>query len=347
VKAVRRWIRAEQFYLRHVRLAGRKKVVYALTPPPRLSNIGDHAQVVAIEAWLARQLSGWPVLEVDKDISTYGLRALRRLVSPEDRIILHSGGNLGDRGRWSENARRGIIEAFGAHPIVSLPQTIHFSDTEAGRAERARSAQIYRRHPRLAVLGRDPRSAELAAELSPRAVSFACPDFVLSLPPRPGAPVRPAAPEVLACLRLDNESTLSEDERVSLSSSLGARVQRFDTTLAEPIAVEARRKMLDETLERFRAVDAVVTDRYHGLIFAVLTRRPTVVLPTVDHKLTSAAHWFASLRYVRFASTPDEVPELLQDVLRADDFETPDWNALYFDPLLDRVEREGEATWGR
>lgn len=345
MRALGRLLTRARFARAHRRLRHERKVIYGLTPPPRLSNIGDHAQAVAIEAWIARQLPGLPVIELDKDLVRPALPALQRLVGPDDLVLLHSGGNLGDRGLWSENGRRALIAALPDNRVVSLPQTIHFSETDRGRAERAKSVAIYGAHPRLAVLGRDPRSAEFAAQLFPRAVSFGCPDMVLSLPPRPGEPPNPERPRVLACLRLDNESRLSEPERARLADGLGGSVERFDTTLDAPIAVAERRTKLDATLDRFRRVDAVVTDRYHGLIFAVLTRRPTVVLPTVDHKLTSAAHWFESLDYVRFAEQPDDVPQLLKEVLRGTDFTTPDWNRLHFDRLLDRVEEEGRARW--
>lgn len=343
---LRRMATRVAFRFKHRRMKNVRKVIYGLTPPPRLANIGDHAQVVAIKRWIEVQRPGWPVIEIDKDLGPIVLSALRGLVGPGDLILLHSGGNLGDRGTWSETGRRALISAFPQYPVVSLPQTIHFSNTERGHQERARSIEVYGTHPRLTVLGRDPRSAELAAELFPRAVSFGCPDFVLSLPPSPGQKPRLESPRILACLRLDKESRMEESQRRELTQSLGASVVRFDTTFQKPIPVDQRSRLLDETLDRFRDVDAIVTDRYHGLIFAVLTRRPTVVLPTVDHKLTSAAHWFRGLEYVRFARDAREVPELLHTLLRTSAFETPDWNALYFQPLLNRIEEAGREKWG-
>jgi pyruvyl transferase EpsI len=324
------------FAARHRRLFREAKIIYALTPPARLSNIGDHAQVVAIHLWLGKHFVGVPVVELDKDQSTELMPVLRRFISPDDVIFLHSGGNLGDRGLWSENARRAIIRNFPATKVVSLPQTIFFADTEKGTEERRRSARIYATHPDLTVIGRDPESGEIASRLFPRATTFSLPDFVLSLPPRPSASGGTAT-SILLCLRVDNESLLDESQRRHLAALLPYGTTRFDTTLPRPLEPRCREEELARTLSLFAAHDAVVTDRYHGLIFAVLCGKPTVVLRTVDHKLLSAMAWFREMPQVTIAGDVSDVPGALERVLAVEQPLMIDWNAAYFDPLPERL----------
>jgi pyruvyl transferase EpsI len=95
--------------------------------------------------------------------------------------------------------------------------------------------------------------------------------------------------------------------------------------------------VLNETLELFASSDLVVTDRYHGLIFSVLCRKPTVVLPTVDHKLTSALSWFSDVHFVRFVSAVDEAPEQINSFRNIQDRELPKWGDRYFDALPNRL----------
>lgn len=326
---------------RGVRLRGRQKILYALTPPPSLSNVGDHAQVVAIRAWLARHHSGLPVLEVDKRESLDAGPVLSRLVGPEDLIYLHSGGNLGDRGLWSETARRSLIARFPDNAIVSLPQTIYFSDTDDGRRQRAITERVYGAHPRLTVIGRDPESHAIANAMFPSARTLAMPDFVLSLPPREPRPRPAGSARVLLCLRRDAESVLGRDDVESLRRALAPDLTTsFDTTLAEPIPRSRRHAIVEETLDLFSAHDAVITDRYHGLIFAVLCRRPCVALPTVDHKLTSAMHWFEGVPFVRMVERPADAPSAMRDLMAQPsdtDRGVPDWNAEYFDRIPDSI----------
>jgi pyruvyl transferase EpsI len=329
-------LRNGQFLIRYRRLFNETKIIYALTPPAHLPNIGDHAQVVAISSWLSKHFVGIPVVELDKDQSTDLMPVLRWFISPDDIIFLHSGGNLGDRGLWSENARRAIIRNFHATRVVSLPQTIFFADTERGAEERRRSTRIYAGHPDLTIIGRDPESGGIAARLFPRATTFSLPDFVLSLPPRRTAPRGPS-PSILLCLRADNESLLDESQRRDLAALLPYRTTRFDTTLPRPLELRRRKEELANALSVFAAHDAVVTDRYHGLIFGVLCGKPTVVLQTVDHKLASAMAWFREMPQITMASSVTDIPRALECVMAVDQPVTIDWNAAYFDPLPERL----------
>ena len=324
------------FAHRHRSLRNVRKIIYAITPPPRLKNIGDHAQAVAIHRWLQKQYPGLPVLEMDKDRARYFLPALKRLVGPDDLIFLHSGGNLGDRGMWSESIRRLIIGSFPGNKIVSLPQTIFFSDTPRGHSERENTRCIYGEHPDLTIIGRDPLSGDIAQDLFPGAQTFSIPDFVLSLTPYPPAPHNDT-PRILLCLRGDDESALPPDARDAFASELPYSHEMFDTTLAEPIPADDRERILKKTLDYFYSFDIVITDRYHGVIFSVLCRKPCLVIRTVDHKLTSALTWFRDVPYVMFVDDLDRIGDMVKKALAIDTFDTPDWNRDYFDPLPGRI----------
>ena len=324
------------FAYEHRDLKPQAKIIYSLTPPPYLKNVGDHAQVIAIRAWLDQHFGKLPVMEMDKDRGHYYLPALRWLVNSDDIFFLHSGGNLGDRGIWSEGMRREVIRNFPQNQIISLPQTIFFSDTEKGQKEQSNSRRIYANHPNLTVIGRDPRSGELAQELFPQAKTFCMPDFVLSLPPR-HSQIKHNSPQILLCLRLDPETVLTSKQRQEIGENLPYECTYYDTTLDRAIAIDQREATLNKTLDKFLNADVVVTDRYHGLIFTVLCQKPCVVLRTIDHKLTSAIHWFEDLPQVMFAQSLEEVPELVERCLQNDTQKTIDWSEQYFDRIPELV----------
>jgi len=332
LRPVKEKLQNAKFLYTHKYLINQRKIIYALTPPPYLKNIGDHAQVVAIRLWLQKHFPELPVIELDKNESKKFLPALKQLVQPSDLFFLHSGGNLGDRGIWSESIRRLVISSFPQNKIVSLPQTIYFSDTPTGRTERENTRRIYATHPNLTVIGRDPQSGELAKELFPKAQTFCMPDFVLSLPPRQ-SDRKNNPPKVLLCLRLDDESALNVEQRKEIAEKLPYDCTYFDTTIANPIKVNERKDVIERTLDLFQAADVVVTDRYHGLIFTVLCRKPCVVLPTVDHKLTSAMHWFKEIPFIKFVPNIDAIPSLVEECLSVESREVTDWNSEYFDKI--------------
>ena len=327
------WIvRNIAFFAENKHLVNTKKILYALTPPPKLKNIGDHAQAVAIRIWLENSFPSVEVIELDKEQSRYYLPALKRLLNPQDIVFLHSGGNLGDRGIWSEKIRRLLIKNLPQNKIISLPQTIFFSETQNGKIQKEITRNIYKSHPNLVVIGRDPYSGDLAQDLFPKAQTFCMPDFVLSLPPR-SPDNKNNAPKILLCLRLDNESALSDDQRQTMASLLPYDCTYYDTTLDSPIPLDQREEILDQTLKLFLEHDVVITDRYHGLIFTVLCQKPCIVLRTVDHKLTSAIYWFKDMSSIIFAETLSELPDRVSDCLENDDRSAPNWNTLYFDKI--------------
>jgi pyruvyl transferase EpsI len=335
-KPLRKVVRNLYFLYSKRKLRSRRKIIYALTPPPRLSNIGDHAQVIAIRKWIDKHFPDYPVIELDKNQVSYYLPALKRLIRKDDIFFLHSGGNLGDRGMWSETARRLIISTFINNKIISLPQTIYFSNTEKGIREKENSRRIYSAHPDLTIIGRDPKSGELANELFPNAKTFCMPDFVLSLngicSEKENVP-----PKAILCLRHDDESILNDTQRKQLEEILPYSCKYFDTTLEKRINIYERKDLFQKTLQLFGTHDIVITDRYHGLIFAVLCRKACVVLRTVDHKLISAMDWFNELPFVKFAKDLKEVPLLAEKCLKVQDRHEPNWNEQYFDKLPELI----------
>ena len=317
------------------------RILYGLVPTAGLRNVGDHAQVVAIQKWITKHYPGRPIVELDKNVVVACADQIRAMTRPTDLVFLHSGGNLGDRGLWSETARRTLISALPNNRIVSLPQTIFFSDTPAGHHQKAASKAIYATHDHLTVMGRDQVSGELAKALFPRAQVITMPDFVLSLRREDfGLPTSDAhSGKVLACLRLDDESIFSAAEREQVVARIGAPTTLYDTTLSTEIEETERNQIVRDALALFNDHEAIVTDRFHGVIFGVLCRKPVVVLRTVDHKLTSAVAWFKDIPNVQFCDHLDQLHDVLERVRATPVKRYPDFNALYFDRLPGLIEQ--------
>ncbi|MEX0597538.1 MAG: polysaccharide pyruvyl transferase family protein [Candidatus Paceibacterota bacterium] len=320
---------------KYLLLENKRKIIYALVPPSELTNIGDHAQVIAIRLWFERHYPEYPVLEVDKNEVIYGQELLKNIISRDDVIFLHSGGNLGDRGMWSETGRRLMIQNFPDNKIISLPQTIYFSDTEKGNEQKEITRKIYAEHRRLTIIGRDKESGELAKKLFPNSQVLTIPDFVLSMRIEDFNLERKAAPtdNVIACLRRDDESKFNEKEIREIIGFCGKNTTIVDTTLESNIDIDFRINVVRQFLENVINHKAMVTDRFHGAIFSVICGRPAVVLPTVDHKLTSAVEWFGDMSSVIFCPEISELDNLLNKLLNQNISETIDFREKYFDKL--------------
>ncbi|EPB3089778.1 polysaccharide pyruvyl transferase family protein [Vibrio vulnificus] len=311
-----------------------KRIIYAITPTPELSNLGDQAQVVAIYDWLKRNYPEYTIIEVNKDEVIHCVESFKSEVRNDDLIVLHSGGNLGDRGLWSETSRRVMISNFPNNKILSLPQTINFRNTDKGQKELAISKNIYNSHLHLTIVARDKESFRLANKYFDKCSTNKAPDFVLSYNTQHlDLENQSTNGKVLFCLREDDESDISKEQREKMLQSSKLEYDVFDTTIPENINNDVRKQKLDDVLKMFSQYEYIVTDRFHGLIFSILCKKPTVVLKTVDHKLTSAFDWFEDVKFVKFADSTEVVNETIEEVLKESNFNVPDWNEKYFDQL--------------
>lgn len=319
-------------YGRLIRSKNKRKIIYTMAAPKRLTNLGDHAQDIAITRWFKKNFPALKVMEFNSVETKKYICLIKRYTHSDDLVFLRSGGNLGDRYLDGEILRRQVIQSFVRNKTVILPQTIYFSDTPSGAREQELTSKAYAAHPDLTVIARDPRSGELAKTLFPFAQTFCMPDFALSLKAKPHDS-KSDAQTILLCLRKDEEGILSAHQKQQLAASLPYRYKYSDTVLDRPIPKNKRESILDKNLRLFQSSAGVVTDRFHGLIFSVICGRPCVVLPSSDHKLSSGISWFKEIPFVTFAKDIEEVPALLEHCLSAERSAMPDWNEIYFDRI--------------
>ena len=321
--------------LRFLLASKESRIIYILTPTASLKNLGDHAQVIAIRSWFSQHFPQHHVVEVNKNEAIYGQWMLKRSVKEGDLIFLHSGGNLGDRGVWSERGRRLVINNFRTNKIVSLPQTIFFSDSAQGYRERAESQKIYNAHPLLTIMSRDQKSHAIARELFHNANHLLVPDFVnlLSLKFFGLDDRQPRVGSTLAIIRNDQESAFQGRGGGVIKNLVSGKVSITDTQTKLPLPSFARKFMVARFVRSIQGFEVVVTDRLHGLIFSILANRPTVVLGTRDHKLEASFEWFDANSAALFSRDVDEVPELLSKARSLESNRAIDFKAVYFDSL--------------
>jgi pyruvyl transferase EpsO len=87
--------------------------------------------------------------------------SVRRAVPADAVIVLHGGGNFGDLYPVHQHFRESVVRQFPEHPIVLMPQTVHFQSEQA----RQESAAIFRQHRNLLLMVRDTRSLDAVAGL--------------------------------------------------------------------------------------------------------------------------------------------------------------------------------------
>ena len=327
-----------------------RKIVYLMSPSPKLRNIGDQAQAVAIRSWFAKHYSEFPVLEINDLLPVHKVHQLAEITNPDDIVFLHSGGNLGDRYLGSEIQRREIIRTLPKNRIIILPQTIFFSDNDRGREQACLSSEVYSGHDALTLLARDTESERIAQKIFKNVDILKIPDFVLSTPPRNEFRGSKLA-NVLICIRKDMLGKLSNRESsevfTKLDNALPCKWELHDTNIDRDIPPEKRHLEFVKMLDLFDGFDAVITNRFHGTIFSVLTRKTCVILETLPFgnwvdksmKVKGSSQWFKDLPFVELAHGIEDISEVLTRTSSTNDRKLPNWNDLYFDPLREKLFR--------
>lgn len=284
---------------------------------PSYNNIGDSAIALSARTLLQDLFPGIRISEISQENVMRWMGELRNYLSGEDLIVLPGGGNMGDEYLDIEQFRRSVLLNFPRNPVLSLPQTIFFSDTGKGRAEYEKSLCIYNAHPKFLLLVREQQSYEWLQQHSFRGKAALFPDPVLYRREFGGECERENG---LCCLRNDLESVLSEEEKKNVKQILrdqtGLPVSMIDMFhISARISAAERADIVETKFMEFRKAKVVVTDRLHGMIFSAVTQTPCLALRNYNHKLESFHNtWLKDLPQIAFVDTLEELEKRLSEI---------------------------------
>ncbi len=268
----------------------------ALVDFPDHSNVGDSAIWLGEMAYL-RKRGRLPAYY--SAIADFEDDACRTAIGGGP-ILIHGGGNMGTLWPKHEAFRLHLLRTHRGHPIVQMPQSIHYADPAAA----AEMAEAIRAHGQFTLLVRDARSLAFAEQHFDCDIRL-CPDAALMLDRQQRGP---ATVPVFALLRTDHERAagdaalpagvvaddwLEEDggekRRLRLSLKLGRLLTR------DPMVQRAARQQrlaewrFQRGLAMLSAGELVVTDRLHAHILSLLLDIPHVLLDNSYGKVAGFA----------------------------------------------------------
>lgn len=282
-----------------------------LVGTPRHGNIGDQAIVFA-EYFVLKNLFPdhqiidvpYPYLMDELSEIFYGL-GFQKYVQPDDLMVMHGGGNLGNLWINEEIFRRSIIEKFHGNKIIIFPQSVHFTNDAEGQKQAIISKQIYNAHPDLHLMLRDENSYNLANDIFPEINTYLLPDVVTSLYGITDK-VNVEREGVLFVLRHDKEKVRDDSNVQRLQEFLMANNIPFsvtDTVIDEIIYKENREQKILDVLMKIRQSRLVITDRFHGVVFSYITRTPVMAFKSFDTKISSGIKWFKDIPSIYYAES--------------------------------------------
>jgi pyruvyl transferase EpsO len=259
----------------------------AMVDFPNYSNVGDSAIWLGQMAYLAARHGKRPsyISGLD-DHSHEGLDA----AMPSGPILITGGGSFGDIWGGHQELRESILGRWPGRPVVQLPQSIHYTSPENAD----RMARAIARHGNFVLLVRDEESKAFAERHFDCRVRL-CPDMAFAI----GAIEPAAAPDfpVLAMLRADQERAMAYDfeaypdlpvedwigeSRAAIRAAKALGAVRAASLSPEWIRTgklqAAAMARLRRGIRQISRGQAIVTDRLHVHICALLIGRPHAVL---------------------------------------------------------------------
>lgn len=274
---------------------------------PWYGNIGDQAICLGEHVILQEVYQGTKIIDVPYAIFYCRLvRAFGLGIKQKDTIFMQGGGNMGSLYPHEEQIRRDVAKKYADNKIIVMPVSIFFADDEMGQKELIKSIDAYQKARDLTIIQRDEVSHQYALKHFPMVRNILAPDAATSLEGVCRPEVRQG---VQFFLRADKEKVSSDTLLDAIKASLQAKNIPYeinDTTINSSVLNEDRRERVQERLQMAAKARVVVTDRFHGLVFSVITHTPVIVFKSFDSKISSGIKWFSDLSWVHYAEGWDQ-----------------------------------------
>lgn len=279
-----------------------KKIIYLLSP--LYGNMGDQAIAYASLNFYKENFKDYFILEFDKSKIYKDFFAIKGCMNKEDIVVLQGGGNMGNLYMQEEEPRRFIIKHFKNNTIISMTQTISFTNDEQGKIEKERTKLIYNKHKKLILLAREDKSYEEMTKMF-NAKIIKVPDIVFYL----GDTMDSNEDRTLitTCLRNDKESVWKDrkDKFIKDVEKDYQNVFIYDTVINKDVYFQSRVSELNHMWNNFKKSRVVVTDRLHGMILCAITKTPCIALKSLDYKVVESYKWIKDLNYIELVEDLD------------------------------------------
>lgn len=271
---------------------------------PRYTNMGDQAVSLAERKYIENEFPNYQYIEIIEEDGDEAIPVVQENLRKDDVIAFTGGGNMGNLYHNHEEARRKVFSTFVDNLTISFPQSIHFEDNEDGEIEKRISQEAYSKNPNLVLVARDAQSFHRMLTTFDNKVIFT-PDMVLYMNSVDWKFERNGA---LFVLRHDSEKVVKQTTIDKIKEILGGDrpVERVDTVLDEPkeITPITRDTLFEQQLELFSHQEIIITDRWHAMVFSVLTGTPCLLFGNSYGKGKHA--YFDWLEHVNWIDYTDE-----------------------------------------
>ena len=286
---------------------------------PEYGNLGDQAIAIAIKKILKDKYEDKLILEFTIDEYRRNSSLIKRIVNSKDVIHLIGGGNFGNLYEDIEMQRREIVSSFPENKIIVMPQSISFKNNSKLEEEKENMSNFYSRHNNFHIITRDEKSYEIGKSIFKNNNIYIMPDIVLYLENYYLGKMKQERENVIFTIRNDEEKILSNNKISEIITILERNNIKYlveDTAVNYSVGKETRDYEVEKILRKISGAKLNITDRFHGLIFSVITNTPVIVFKSLDHKIEYGVKWFKHLDWVHYVEEKDDIEEIILKYLK-------------------------------
>lgn len=295
-----------KYKILNLKLLFQSNVDIYLLGTPEYGNLGDHA-IANAERKLFKDL-GKKCVEISSTSIMYNIDGIKKIIKNKD-IVITGGGFLGNIWMNEENMVRKVIKNFPNNKITIFPQTIYYEDTEQGKKEKEITFNLYRKHKNLMIFAREKKTYDMIKKELGEENSKLVPDIVLYLNMTNNNIERKN--KITICLRKDKEK-LQYDVIDSLINDLADEIIYSDTVVNYRVTEKNRKQELNKKFREFQESKLIITNRLHGMIFAVITSTPCICADNITKKVSGVYEWIKDLEYIKLINENTTEEELAQ-----------------------------------
>lgn len=304
----------KSFFLRQLKkdFAHKSGPRFILMLTPVHKNLGDHAIAIGEIKLLSELNPAAQIIEVSELVYNACKKDLKTLIGKQDKIFIQGGGFFGNLYFESHDARREIIENFEDNEIICFPVSIYYTDNKEGYELLQRDKLTFKGDQQVTLMVRDEISFAFAKREFEKVNLILAPDCAMALETDNFIPIEERK-GALFVWRKDKEKVVDNDMLSKILHILpkDTEYEIIDNIYKCKLNARNRAAAVYEQIAKIGKVKVIVTDRFHGVIFAAITHTPVIALPSMDSKITSGIKWFSELPYVHLAYEFSEVERLL------------------------------------
>lgn len=263
---------------------------------PNHANLGDQAMAYSERRWLKEQYPEYEVVELSREVlliqNAYMLKLLRRAIKRED-IIWCQGGYTSCDKTPNEKVHRYFAKNF-SNKMVFFPQTVSYSSEN----EKKKTAELYNAKKNIVFLARDAVSYNNVKDYFTNIKLLLYPDIVSTMIEREKLNLADNRDGILFIIREDSEKNYDKNSILQIKNNISylGKVVEGDLMIGKSYQTpEQFHKVIDELIEEMSSYKLIITDRFHGILFSIISNTRVIAIDSIDYKVREGVITFSNL----------------------------------------------------